>query len=147
MDDGDGPTLSVDEFVDYCWTQAGLLSGRVETMGEDVDDLLDEIESEMATVRSRLDDVPERTESPPSTDAPADDPVDVAAIAELEAALEEKQALAEAKQARMRAFQELAAGYTDLAAELEAVDDGREALDRVVRFEADADAPAYFPDR
>ena len=62
--------------------------------------------------------------------------------------IEEKQAVVEAKRARIVAFRELADGYSSLAEELRSeVDDGREALDRVVRFEADADAPVYFDDR
>lgn len=151
MGDEDGPTLAVDEFVDYCRTQAGLLSGTVETMRAEADDLLDEIDEKIDEIRARLDGKAgtfERAAAPPSTDAPDDRTVDVAAIEELETELEEKQTLVEAKQARMRAFQELAAGYTDLAAELRSdAADGREAMERVVRFEADNDAPSYFEDR
>lgn len=149
MDDEDGPTLSVDDFVDYCRTQAGLLSGKVETMGAEVDDLLDEIDEELEKVRDRLGnaDAVEGTESPPSPDAPDDVPVDVGAIADLESDLEERQMLVEAKQARMHAFQDLAVAYTDLAEELTTVDDGRAAMERVVRFEAEHDAPAYFDER
>lgn len=146
----DGPTLTVDEFVDYCRTQAGLLSGRVETMGAEFDDLLDEVDEGMAEMRARLEDQPDRvseTEAPSSADSP-DGEVDVAAMEELEADLEEKQALAEAKQARMRLHQELAADYADLAEALQSdADDGETAMRRVVRFEAEHDAPAYFPDR
>lgn len=131
----DETELTVEEFVDYCQTQAGLLSGDVETMSEEVDELLDEIDEEMATVRSQLE---EQTDSE----------VDVEAVEEMESDIEEKQAIIEAKQARMHAFQDLATGYTELAQELESeVDDGYEALERVVAFEADHDAPAYFEDR
>ena len=66
---------------------------------------------------------------------------------ELESDLEEKQAVAEAKRARMEAFQTLSESYADLAADLEPLDDPRAALDRVVDFEEDRDAPAYFEDR
>jgi len=41
----------------------------------------------------------------------------------------------------------MAAGYTDLAEELQDVEDGREAMERVVAFEAEHDAQACFPDR
>jgi len=52
----DGPVLTVDEFVDYCRTQAGLLSGSIETMGTEADELLDDIDAEMADIREQLDD-------------------------------------------------------------------------------------------
>ncbi|MCU4740750.1 hypothetical protein [Natronoglomus mannanivorans] len=152
-DDADpGPELSVDEFIDYCRTQVGLLSGSVETMRTEADGLMDEIDEELATLRSRLetqsDDV-EGTTAPPSTDRPieAGSDVDVATLEELEAEIERKQLLVEAKQTRMHAFQELAAGYTDLLEDLQSIDDGREALEQIVQFEADHDAPVYFEDR
>ena len=132
--DGESPP-TVDEFVDYCRTQAGLLSGEVETMRGEADALLDEIDEGVAEIRARLD-------------APDADPVDVAAVDELESDLEETQAVVETKEARMTAFRDLAAAYLELAADLESeADDAREALERVVRFEADRDAPAYFEDR
>lgn len=143
----DDEPIAVDEFVEYCRTQAGLLSGTVETMGAEADGLLEEIDEGLAEVRTRLDgrEAMERADAPPSTDGPDGGEVDVAAIEELESELEEKQALVEAKRVRMRAYRELAAGYTDLAEELRSdVDDGREAMELVVRFEADRDAPAYF---
>ncbi len=88
------------------------------------------------------------TETPSTADVPDASEVDVAAIEDLQAELEEKQLLVEAKQARMQAFQELAAGYTELAEELAStVDDGQEALTRIIEFEADADAPVYFDER
>ncbi|MFB6095809.1 MAG: hypothetical protein ABEJ74_00280 [Haloferacaceae archaeon] len=126
--------LSVEEFVDYCRTQAGLLAGKVDLLGEEVDGLLDELDEGVAEVNSRLrGDV---------------GGVDVEAVEELESDLERTQAIVEAKEARMNAFQELAAGYTDLAAELQSdVDDGQVALERVVEFEVEHDAAAYFPDR
>ncbi|WP_408957230.1 hypothetical protein [Natrinema sp. 74] len=151
MSDDAADALAVDEFVEYCRTQAGLLSGHVETMGEEADDLLDEIDREMAEIRSRLEALPnevEGTESPSTADVPDASEVDVAAIEELQAELEEKQLLVEAKQARMQAFQDLAADYTDLADELASeATDGQDALTRVIEFEADADAPAYFDER
>ncbi|RQH01928.1 hypothetical protein [Natrarchaeobius oligotrophus] len=140
---------SVDEFVDYCRMQAGLLSGRVETMAADADELLDEIDEEVATLRARLE---ERrnvagTETPSSTDRPGTEEFDVESLEELQRDLEEKQLLVEAKGARMEAFQELAAGYTELAGDLEGTDEASDALDRIVEFELENDAPAYFDER
>ncbi|TYT62360.1 hypothetical protein [Natrialba swarupiae] len=143
----DAPSLSVDEFVDYCRTQAGLLSGQVQTMGDEADELLDEIDEEMAEIRTRLGERGVGPTTPSSTERPTGDEIDLEAIEELQRDLEEKQLLVEAKQARMQAFQDLAAGYTDLATELDAVEDGHDAMERVVRFEADHDAPAYFDER
>lgn len=144
----DGPELTVEEFVEYCRTRAGLLSGHVETMREEADALLDEIDEEMAEVRRRLEEHAngvERTDAPPSATGPNPDDAALEAIEELERDLEEKQTVVDAKQARMRAFQDLASRYADLAEELtSAADDGSEALTRVLEFEADADAPAYF---
>ena len=151
MTDDAADTLAVDEFVEYCRTQAGLLSGRVERMGEEADELLDEIDQEMAALRSRLEALPDEvpgTETPSTADVPDTSEVDVAAIEERQETLEEKQLLVEAKQARMQAFQDLAADYTELAAELSAeAADGQDALTRVIELEDDADAPAYFDER
>ena len=150
MSDDTEPVLSVDEFVEYCRTQAGLLSGHVETMGEEADELLDEIDAMVADIRSQLEGHPNArgTTGPSSTADPGDADVDVGEAEDLAAELEEKQTIVEAKQARMQAFQDLAAGYTELAAELQTeVDDGREAVRRVVEFEVDNDAAVYFDDR
>ncbi|WP_226480349.1 hypothetical protein [Natrinema amylolyticum] len=151
MSEDAADTLAVEDVVEYCRTQAGLLSGSVATMGEEADDLLDEIDQEMAEIRSRLEALPdevEATETPSTADVPDAGEVDVAAIEELQEELEEKQLLVEAKQARMQAFQALAADYSELAEELSStVDDGEEALTRVIEFEADADAPVYFDER
>lgn len=155
----DGVEMAVDEFAEYCRTQAGLLAGSVERMGEEADDLLDEIDEGAAEVRARLDaragpdpasgsGTAETTASPSAARDVPDAGADLDAIAELESELEEKQAVVEAKQARMAAFRDLAEGYVELADELRAeVEDGREAMRRVVRFEVDRDAPAYFDDR
>ena len=149
----DGVEMAVDEFAEYCRTQAGLLAGSVERMGEEADGLLDEIDEGAAEVRARLGaregtGSAETTASPSAGGERPDAASDLDSIAELESELEEKQAVVEAKQTRMRAFQELADGYVELADELRAdVDDGREAMERVVRFEVDRDAPAYFDDR
>lgn len=151
MGNNDESTLSVSEFVEYCRTQAGLLSGKVEMMGTEADTVLDEIDEETAELRTRLE---EQTGditgavAPQSADRPDDDTINIAAIENLETDLEEKQALVEAKQLRMQLFQQLAADYTDLAEELQSnVDDGQEAMKRVIQFEADHDAPAYFENR
>jgi hypothetical protein len=151
-DEDDEPRLSVEEFVEYCRTQARLLSGSVETMGEEADDLLDEIDEGVAEIRDRLErgNVTGPAASAPGTEStvgPAE-AVDVDAIEELETELEEKQAIVEAIRARIGAYQELAAGYADLAEELRSdVDDARRAMGRVVEFEAERDAPAYFEER
>ena len=147
MSDDGGGSLAVDEFTEYCRTQAGLLSGSIERMREEADALLDEIDEGAAEVRARLDARTEAAETTAGGDAPTAD-ADLGSIAELETDLEEKQAVVEAKQARMTAFRELATDYVELADELRSeVDDGREALDRVVRFEVERDAPAYFGER
>jgi hypothetical protein len=138
--------MTVAELAEYCRTQAGLLSGRVQTMSEDADELLDEIDDDIAGMRTRLAD----REGPTAAEPPATerDEAAVADLEELESELQTKQALVEATQTRMELFQDLAAGYVDLAAELDAeFDDWQAALDRVVAFERDRDAPTYFEHR
>ncbi|WP_440763627.1 hypothetical protein [Natronorubrum sp. DTA7] len=149
MSDDTGPELVVEEFVDYCHTQAGLLSGRVETMRDEADDLLSEIDEKMAELRTRLEEHASGVEGVggPSTPAGPGD-VDIDALEALENDVKEKQLLVEAKQTRMQAFQDLAAAYTDLGEDLQSdADDGSAALERIIRFEADRDAPAYFEER
>lgn len=140
----DGIALSVEELVEYCRTQAGLLSGRIETIGAEVDELLDDIDEDIAEIRTGL------AEQANGPEGPAVSPP-TAGLNEWEdevSELEEKRTVAEAKRARMAAFEDLVAAYLELAGELQStVDDGREALDRVVEFERDHDAPAYFDDR
>lgn len=141
----DDATLSVGELVDYCQTQARLLWGRVETLGEETDEMLAEIDEEIADARARLGARSTKgvaeTARPKVTDEMSD-------FEALESELEEKQAIVEAKQARRSAFQDLAEAYVDLAEDIAAnVDDGEEALTRIVRFEHDHDARAYFEDR
>lgn len=137
---------SVAGIVEYCRTQAGLLAGRAEQLREAADELLDEVDAEVAAIREELGDAdgPVAPESP----SVADD-LDLDALERREGDLAEKQARAEAKQARLSAFQDLAAAYTDLAAELAAAEDldAATAVQRVVDFEAERDAPAYFTDR
>lgn len=140
----DGGRFTVAELAEYCRTQAGLLSGRVQTIGEEADDLLDEIDDDIAGMRTRLAD----RGAPTAAEPPATEDADVADLERLEEELQTKQALVEAKQARMERFQDLAAGYVELAEALEAdLADATAALERVVEFEGTADAPAYFEDR
>lgn len=134
--------IAVPEFVEYCQVQAGLLSGHVEEMSDEIDDLLDDLDAELAEIRGQLGE--EGTASPQSTTG---DQVDIERLEGLEGEIEQKQTLVEAKQARMTAFQELAVAYTELAADLAGTTDGQAALERVVEFEIEHDAPAYFPDR
>ena len=147
----DNDVISVAELVEYCRTQAGLLSGNVETIRAETEDLLDEIDEDIAEIRTRVADRSSGTEGPTAsatTTGPNDPQSNLAEFEELEAELEEKQAIAEAKRARMAAFQDLAVAYIEVAEELEStIDDGRTALDRILRFEQDHDAPAYFDDR
>lgn len=151
MNGEDGAPPTAEEFAEYCRTQAGLLSGHVETMGAEADALLDEIDEVTADVRERLDGSTgdtQGTATAQSPGGPSEEAVDVGAIEELEREIEEKQTLVEAKRVRMQAFQELAADYTDLAEELRTgSDDGHEALERVVRFEGERRAPDYFEER
>ncbi|WP_336001261.1 hypothetical protein [Halorientalis halophila] len=144
MSEGDAE-LSAEAFVEYCETQARLLLGKVDQMEAEIDELLSDLDAEMAEIRERLDghaDAVEGTVTPGP-----DGGLDVAAIEDLEADLEERQAVAAAEQSRMVAFQDLAVGYTELAADLPDAADGRAALKRVLEFETERDAPAYFPDR
>ena len=144
-------TISVEELVEYCRTQAGLLSGHVETIGAETDELLDEIDEDIAKLRTRVEEHSSGTEGPTTsstTTGPNDPQRNLAEFEELETELEEKQTIAEAKRARMAAFQDLAVAYIEVAEELEStIDDGRTALDRILHFERDHDAPAYFDDR
>jgi len=147
MTDEDDP-LSVDDLVDYCRTQAALLAGRVETIGEEADALLDEIDADIATARDRLSARSGGEASAATPPTPGPDESEVEDLEALESDLEEKQAAAEAKQARMAAFQDLSEAYADLAGGIDSdAEDWQAALDRVVEFERDHDAPAYFEDR
>lgn len=151
MTDDTGAALAVDDLVDYCHTQAGLLSGHVERMREEADDLLSEIDTDVAELRGHLEEhsrAVEGTEGPSTPTGPATGDVDLEAFEELEDEIEQKQLLVEAKQTRMQAFQELASAYTDLGSELATeFDDGETALSRLLEFEAERDAPAYFDER
>lgn len=144
MAEGDAE-LTTGAFVEYCETQARLLWGDVETMEAELDDLLSELDTEMADLRARLG---EHTDTVEGTVTPGSgDGTDLDDIEEIETDLEERQTVAAAKQARMTAFQELAVGYAELATDLDDDVDGRAALKRVLEFEQAHDAPAYFPER
>jgi len=147
-DGGDG--LSVAELAEYCRTQSRLLAGRSETLAAETDDLLDEIEEDIDEVRSRLASHSTATETaaPSSPTAGTDTADDLAALEQLETELEQKQSVAEAKRARMRAFQDLSEAYAELSSELVGtLDDGQDALERIVQFEQERDAPAYFDEQ
>lgn len=147
MSDQDGQ-FSVDELAEYCQTQARLLGGQVERLDEETAALLSEIDDELSEARARLDEHgtggPGGPSSPPSPDA--DDSLDD--LEAVEADLSEKQAVVEAKQTRRAAFDELATDYLDLAETLQGeTSDSSAALQRVLAFERDRDAPAYFDER
>lgn len=153
MDD-DGGTLSVEELVEYCRTQAGLPSGRAGTIGGEIGELLDGIDRDISELRTRIAEQANGAEGPTVSPAPVDPgergsaDLEGVAAAVRERDLEEKRTLAGAKQARMAAVQDLTTAHLELAEELGAsVDDGRATLDRVVRFDREHDAPAYFDDR
>lgn len=134
---------SVAELSEYCRTQARLLWGRVETIDEATDELLAEIDDDIddlrAAIEAREGTTTVGTEQPETTDDAVGD------LEARESEIETKQADAEAKQARRTAFADLAAGYVDLAEELDgAVTETDVAVTRIVEFEADRDAPAYF---
>jgi hypothetical protein len=127
MADESEVTLTVEEFVEYCQTQAGLLWGQMQTMNDDVLALLDEIDTEVPEGSGDLD------------------------VADLEARQEEirqKQERVETDQARIRRMKDLAGEYERLAADLASdAADGQVALSRVLRFEVEHDVPEYFTDR
>jgi hypothetical protein len=152
---------TVQELVEYCRVQAGLLAGRVETMAEEASDRIDEIDEGIAALREDLDATEGKAGDAEPTDPPdstgltdSEDPVegDVAALADAESDLQRKQAMVEATESRMRLFQALATDYLELADELIAdletdEADPDAAVSRVVSFEAERDAPAYFEER
>jgi len=140
----DDDPLTVADLVEYCQTQAALLAGRTETLGAETESLLDEIDDDIADLRSRL---AARSSGPETPDAPSGPSGDVADLEALEDDLEEKRAVAEAKQARMAAFRDLSEDYADLTDDVETAENWQAALDRIVAFERERDAPAYFDDR
>lgn len=147
MSDGD---IDVAELADYCRTQARFLWGRVETLEAETEDLLDALADDIATLKDSVAEQDRPTEeSTVSPETPTDGTDQ--SIADLEAReqdIAEAQAVAEAKQARRDAFADLATAYADLAADLDGSDRSQQdALARVVEFERDHDAPAYFEDQ
>lgn len=141
MDDADS---SVDAVVDYCRTQARLLSGQAETLSDQIDDLLSDIDDEADAVRDRLDQRPEHADGPEQTDVPGGTTVDEDDVAALEA----KQATVAEKQDRLDAIGDLTAGYADLAADLADSDvDETEAITRVLEYEGETEAYEFFEKR
>lgn len=136
----DDVDLTVGELVEYCRTQARLLAGQLEELGNDIEDLLDEVETETETAQERLDQQQQHTdgtETPPSPGGVTDE-IDIGEI-------ESKQAEVETKYALMRSFESLATGYTELASDLEETeDDSYAALEAVIQFETEHDAAEYF---
>lgn len=141
MDDSD-PT--VDAVVDYCRTQARLLSGQAETLTAEIDGLLDEIDAEATAVRERLDGQREHADSPAQPSHPGSGTVGEDTVAELEA----KQERVAEKQATLDEIGDISAEYADLAATIQAeTSDTTGAIERVLAFEAEVDAPTFFEDR
>lgn len=146
--DEDTASVAVDEVVDYCRTQARLLSGRVQTLGEEADELLAAVDAQTSELRARLEEHGASTPAPDQPDGttrPTGDAVDLADLEALQGDLEETQAEIATLQTRMERFQELAADYTELAAELTTMADGEAAFERVVAFELEREAPSAVP--
>ena len=139
------------ELVEYCQTQARLLQGTVETLDEETAALLDDLDEDIADLRSRLgvrSDSPDAATQSPAVSGAAGGDASVRELEAMERDLEEKQAVVTAKQARREAFAALAAGYLDLAETLQSRrEDSQAALERILEFEAEHDAPAYFDER
>jgi hypothetical protein len=149
----DGSPPTVEEFVEYCHLQAGLLAGTVETLTAEAEAMLDDVEADLREFREAVErageEVVEPT-TPPVAETPGGADVDDGAdrLDEREATLSERQALVEAKTTRARRYRDLARGYTDLGETLAAeVTTPAEAVERITAFEVEHDAPAYFDDR
>lgn len=154
----DEPDRTVGELVEYCRLQAGLLAGRVETMAEEATDRIDEIDEEIAALRADLDAADEGASDGVAggdgdgIEVGSGDGDMAAALADAESDLQRKQAMVEATESRMRLFQDLSTAYLELAEDLiESLESGDadpdEAVSRVVSFEVERDAPAYFEER
>ena len=137
------PDASVDAVVEYCDTQARLLSGQSERLSGEIDAILDEIDAEAAAVRERLAEHEDRADTPQQPSRPGDG-VDEATVDELES----KQATVADKQARLDDIGALAARYVDLAESLQEGDaDVTDAITQVLELEAAADAQQFFDER
>lgn len=165
----DEPDQTVGELVEYCRLQAGVLTGRVETMTEEATDRIDEIDEEIATLRADLEaadrddadtvggdedgiEAGSGDEDGIEIGSGGDDEGTASSVAEAESDLRRKQAMVEATESRIRLFQELSTAYLELAEELiESLESGEadsdDAVSRVVSFEVERDAPAYFEER
>jgi len=136
------PTVAA--VVDYCQTQARLLSGQAETLSAEIDAVLDEIDAEATALRERLDGATKHAESPEQPTNPGTPAVDEDAIEQLEA----RQSAVAQKQDRLDEIRDLSAGYADLADTLQTDDiDVTEAITEVLEFEAEHDAQAFFDER
>lgn len=140
----DHSEMSNEGIVEYCQTQARLLYGRAERLRDDIDDRLGEIEAEAAAVRGRLQRERagvDRTQGPTT-------PTDTVEAASTLASLEAQQATIAGEQDGLTAIEDCADGYLALGERLaDENQDSAEAIEAVLRFEADASAPLYFDDR
>lgn len=146
-----GDSISLNELVEYCQTQARLLHGHADTLEAETSALLSEIDEELSTVRSQLNerdaDGIDHTPSPDGPDGTNDDN-ELADLETLENELTEKQAVVKAKQTRREAFERLATDYLELTEQLNAeTPPPSQSLKRVMQFEHDHDAPTYFDER
>lgn len=122
---------SVAEYVEYCQTQAGLLAGRIETFQAEAARLLDEIDTETATVRGQL-----------ASDETADTDPEAAV-----AAIEGKQERVREIQTSIATCTDVASGYTNLGERVADSDDASAALAEIVQFELEQEAYNCFEDR
>ncbi|MFC6975964.1 hypothetical protein ACFQL1_16740 [Halomicroarcula sp. GCM10025709] len=139
--------LAAADLADYCRTQARFLWGRVETLTDETEALLDEIADDLTDLQDSVAAHERPAGESPDTPSPTAPEQAVDDLEARERDIEEKQAVAEAKQARRDAFDDLATAYVELADDLADTADTRAALTRVVEFERDRDAPAYFEER
>lgn len=143
-------SLTVEEIIEYCRLQARLLAGTAETLTREANDLLDQIDEDVAAIESSIDEL---QDDPPSTTAPATvttpaAETDIESLEEEEQSLEERQAQVAAKQTRISLFQDLANEYAALTESLrDETITPEAALEQVIQFEAEKDVPAYFDDR
>jgi len=138
------PDPTVDAIVDYCQTQAALLSGHAETLATEMDDILEDIDAEASALRERLDGTQERADSPDRPANPGTAAVDEEAIADLE----QRQAAVAARQERLDTISDLSTAYLELAETVQTDDlDVTDALATVLEFEADHEVPQYFDER
>jgi len=140
----DDPDPTVEAVVDYCRTQARLLSGQAETLSAEIDAVLDEIDAEATALRERLDGATEHADSPEQPTNPSTPSIDEDAVAQLEA----RQETVAEKQATLDEIGDLSARYVDLADSLRTDDvDVTAAITEVLEFEAEHQAQRFFDER